>query len=229
MKPIIKPYHKMGAVYSVVLEMGDVYLATSNLVHGKAVYGEQLIKVGAEEYRLWDPYRSKLAAAIIKGLPSMPIRSGSGVLYLGAATGTTVSHVSDIVGIEGRVYAVEFSPRSLRELVNNLSTRMNVFPVLADVRLPYSYKPILEKVDVIYCDVAQPEQARILADNVELFLRTGGSALLVVKARSVDSTKKPEKVFREEVSALKHRGLKVKALTPLEPYDKDHIMVLIEG
>lgn len=122
------------------------------------------------------------------------------MLYLGAATGTTVSHISDLVGAEGRVYAVEFSPRSMRELISNISLRMNVFPILADARLPWSYRLLVEKVDVIYCDIAQPEQARVLADNADIFLREGGSALLAIKARSIDSTKKPEKVFKGEAS-----------------------------
>ncbi|MCJ7633367.1 fibrillarin-like rRNA/tRNA 2'-O-methyltransferase, partial [Candidatus Bathyarchaeota archaeon] len=140
--------------------------------------------------------------------------------------GTTVSHVSDIVGSEGKVYAVDFSPRSLRELINNISSRINVFPILADARLPHSYRLFMENVDVVYCDIAQPEQAGILADNVDLFLRKGGSTLLVIKARSIDSTSEPEKVFKKEVNVLKRRRFNVRSVIPLEPYDKDHVMVL---
>ena len=222
----VTPYSGMEGVYSVELEK-EVSLATLNIVPGKTVYGERLIEAGGKEYRLWDSYRSKLAASILKGLPTIPIRSGCSVLYLGAATGTTVSHISDIIGIEGHVYAVEFSPRSLRELIGKLSLRLNVIPILADARLPSSYRILVGEVDVVYCDVAQPEQARILADNVEMFLREKGTALLAVKARSIDSTKKPEKVFMEEIDVLKRRMLKVKAVVPLEPYDRDHVMVLI--
>lgn len=225
----VTPYSGMEGVYSVELETGEVSLATLNIAPGKAIYGERLIEAGGKEYRLWDSYRSKLAASILKGLPTIPIRSGCGVLYLGAATGTTVSHVSDIIGIEGHIYAVEISPRSLRELIGNLSSRMNVIPILADARLPSSYRILIGKVDVVYSDVAQPEQARILADNAKMFLREGGTALLAVKARSIDSTKKPEKVFMEEIDVLKRRMLKVEAVVPLEPYDRDHVMILIGG
>jgi len=228
MNVTVKPYHKMAAVYSVRLEDGNVSLATLNLAPGKTVYGERLVEDEGREYRLWDPYKSKLAAAILKGLPSMPIRPGCGVLYLGAAAGTTVSHVSDIVGVEGRVYAVEFSPRSLRDLISNLSCRVNVLPILADARSPWSYRLLVEKVDVVYCDIAQPEQAKVLADNVDMFLKEGGSALLAIKARSIDSTKRPGRVFIEEVNVLKRRRLKVSATIPLEPYDRDHVMVLAE-
>ena len=230
MKTKVKPYYKdeKTAVYSVSLEDGRLSLATLNLTPNKSVYGEQLIEDEGREYRLWDPYKSKLAAAILKGLPSMPIKTGCSVLYLGAATGTTVSHVSDIVNVEGRVYAVEFSSRSLRELIGNLSGRMNVFPILADARFPWNYRFLVEKVDVVYCDIAQPEQARVLADNTDMFLKEEGSALLAIKARSIDSTEKPEKVFEREVDVLKCRGLNVKGVIPLEPYDRDHAMVLAE-
>ena len=228
MKITVKPHHKIAAVYSAELEDGNISLATLNLTPSKAVYGERLIEYEGSEYRLWDPYKSKLAAAILKGLPAVPIKPYCSVLYLGAATGTTASHVSDLVGAEGRIYAVEFSSRSLRELISNLSSRTNVFPILADARSPWGYKLLMEKVDVVYCDIAQPEQARVLADNADMFLREGGSALLAIKARSIDSTKRPEEVFKEEVNVLKRRRLDVRAVIPLEPYDRDHAMVLAE-
>ncbi|MFH0897722.1 MAG: fibrillarin-like rRNA/tRNA 2'-O-methyltransferase [Candidatus Bathyarchaeota archaeon] len=228
MNVTVKPHHKMAGVYSVELETGNTSLATLNLTPGKTVYGERLVEDEGREYRLWDPYKSKLAAAILKKLPNMPINPSCVVLYLGAASGTTVSHISDIVGARGHVYAVEFSPRSLRELISNLSSRMNVFPILADARTPSHYRPLVEKVEVVYCDIAQPEQARVLADNADTFLKEEGSALLAIKARSIDSARKPEKVFREEVNVLKKRGLSVKAMIPLEPYDRDHAMALAE-
>ncbi len=224
----VKLYRKIAGVYSVELETGNISLATLNLTPSKAVYGEQLVKAGDREYRLWDPYKSKLAAAILKRLPNMPIKSGYSILYLGAASGTTVSHISDIIGATGRLYAVEFSPRSLRDLISNLSSRMNVFPIFADARIPWSYRLLVEKVDVIYCDIAQPEQARVLADNTDVFLKEEGSTLLAIKARSIDSARSPEKIFKEEVNLLKQRGLNVKATIHLEPYDLDHAMTLAE-
>lgn len=229
MKFIIKPYGEDGDVAVYQINFNDKqHLATINLTRGKAIYGERLVEDDSREYRLWDPYKSKLAAAIMKGLIKIPVRLGCSVLYLGAAAGTTVSHISDMVSVGGRVYAVEFSPRSLRELVNNLSDRGNVFPILADARSPRSYMFMVEKVDVVYSDIAQPEQARIVADNVEVFLRDGGSVLFVIKARSVNSVDDPANVFEREIDVLKRRGLKVINIIPLEPYDKDHVMVLAE-
>ncbi len=228
MKVAVKPQSGMEGVYLSELEDGSTSLATLNLTPSRAVYEERLIPYGGSEYRLWNPYKSKLAAAILKGLPYLPIKPGFSVLYLGAATGTTVSHVSDIVGSGGHVYAVEFSPRSARELISRLSDRTNVFPILADARSPLTYRLIVSRVDVVYCDVAQPEQARLMADNSDMFLRGGGSALLAVKARSIDSTRKPSEIFAEEAEVLKRRGLSVKAMVPLEPYDRDHAMILCE-
>jgi len=225
----IRSYQESPTIYCIELETGDIKLATLNIMRGTSVYNERLIEVGGKEYRFWDPYRSKLAASILKGIPKMPISTGCGVLYLGAASGTTVSHVSDIVGTTGRVYAVEFSPRPLRELINKLSARINVFPIFADARFPLHYKLLIENVDVVYCDIAQPEQAKVLVDNSELLLRGGGYVLIAIKARSIDSTREPEEVFKEQIDLLKHRGLNILAVVSLEPYDRDHLMVLAKG
>ena len=223
----VRRHEKFAEVYEVVLEDGSTHLATRNLAKGHSVYGERLIQADSEEYRVWDPYKSKLAGAILKGLPSLPILPSSRVLYLGAATGTTVSHVSDLVGIEGLVYAVEFSARPVRELITNVaSLRENVYPLVADARFPESYRSLLSSVDTIYCDVAQPEQARILADNADSFLKLKGEALLTVKARSIDSTRDPTKVFAQEAATLKSRGFTVEKSITLRPYDRAHAMFL---
>ncbi|KAL8491963.1 hypothetical protein ACS0TY_023531 [Phlomoides rotata] len=127
------------------------------------------------EYRVWNPFRSKLAAAILGGVDNVWIKPGARVLYLGAASGTTVSHVSDIVGPEGVVYAVEFSHRSGRDLVNMAKKRTNIIPIIEDARHPAKYRMLVVMVDVIFSDVAQPDQARILALNGSYFLKAGGN------------------------------------------------------
>jgi len=193
-----------------------------------AVYGETLVKDSNNEYRTWDPHRSKLAAAILRNLDSLPIQAGKSVLYLGAASGTTASHVSDIVDESGRVYCVEFAQRSMRELIDTLCEhRSNVYPILADARLPEKYRTLVGRVDVVYCDIAQPEQAKILADNADLFLKPNGSALIAIKSRSVDVTMNPSDVFRQETEILKKRGFEVRQSVRLEPYEKDHALVHI--
>jgi fibrillarin-like pre-rRNA processing protein len=212
-----------------MVEDGTRKLGTKNLAVGSSVYGERLVKFKQIEYRLWDPYRSKLAAAILNGLETVPICPDQKVLYLGAASGTTASHVSDIVGEGGHVYCVEFASRSLRDLVNNVCAfRYNMSPILADARLPGSYSRMVQRVDSVYCDVAQPEQARVLADNADMFLADGGWVLLAIKAQSIDVTMEPSVVFRNEVAILEGRGFLIKQVVGLEPYDKAHAMVVAQ-
>ena len=222
----VSPHSTFRGIYRLVMEDGSERIATLNLSPGRAVYGERLIRTDGEEYRVWDPFRSKLAAAILKGLRTLPIGEGDRVLYLGAASGTTASHVSDIVGEKGIVYCVEFSPRSIRDLIDNVCRfRANMAPILADARFPSRYASLVGMVDAIYCDIAQPEQAKILADNARAFLKRGGWIMLAVKARSIDVTKEPSEVYRREISVLRREGFEISEVIDLEPYEKDHVMV----
>ncbi len=222
----VESHPRFLGVYWVEFKDGSRRLATKNSVLGKRVYGELLIKHGGVEYRVWDPYRSKLAGAIIKSLENMPIRPGHKVLYLGAASGTTASHVSDIIGEKGHVFCVEFAARSIRELVSNVCAfRQNMSPILADARFPEQYSVLVEEVDDIYCDVAQPEQAKILADNANTFLKSGGWIMLAIKSQSIDVTKDPSEIFKQEIRVLEDRGFQTREVIFLEPYDKAHAMV----
>ncbi len=224
----VKPHDRFEGIYWVDLGDRSRRLATRNLAPGIDVYGEALVKDDGSEFRAWDAYRSKLAAAILRNLSSLPIKPGKLVLYLGSASGTTASHVSDIVGEQGRVYCVEFAQRSMRELIDTLCQhRPNVYPILADARLPEKYKPLVSSVDVVYSDVAQPEQARILADNADLFLKPKGSALIAIKSRSVDVTMEPADVFKQEIDVLRKKNFDVIQTVRLEPYEKDHALVLV--
>ena len=224
----VKPHPEFSAIYQVILEDGTERLATKNLTLGRNVYGEKLVRYEGVEYRLWDPFRSKLAAAVLKNLKTVPIKPGHKVLYLGAASGTTASHVSDIVGESGHVYCVEFAPRAIRELVDNVCAfRLNMSAILADARIPEKYAIFVNgKVDDIYCDIAQPEQAKVLADNADLFLKTDGWVMLAVKAQSIDVTKEPSEIFKREVKVLENRGFQIEDVINLEPYDKAHVMVV---
>ena len=230
MRAKVRPHPKFPEIYQAILEDGSQRLATRNLVPGRSIYGERLISFKKVEFRIWDAFRSKLAAAIIKGVQIVPISTGSRVLYLGAASGTTPSHVSDIVGEEGHVYCVEFASRSLRELVSNVAAyRLNMSPFLEDARFPEKYAVFFTaKVDCIYCDVAQPEQAKLLADNADMLLKPAGWAMLAVKAQSIDVTKDPLVVYKHEAKILKKRGFKVKEIVQLEPYDKAHAMIVAQ-
>ena len=222
----VEPHTQFKGVYWAKLEDGSKHLATLNLDPGKSVYGERLIRLARKEYRVWDAYRSKLAAAILKGISSVPITPRTRILYLGAASGTTASHVSDIVGMEGAVFCVDFASRAMRELISNLcSGRRNVYPVLEDARFPERYSQIVRGVGSMYCDIAQPDQARILSDNADLYLKSGSGAMLAIKSRSIDVTLSPPEVFEKELKTLSQRGFEVKSMLRLEPFDRDHIMV----
>ncbi|CAD5114387.1 DgyrCDS3520 [Dimorphilus gyrociliatus] len=205
-------------------------LVTKNLVVGEAVYGEKRISVDENEtkieYRVWNPFRSKLAAAILGGVENIHMKPGSKVLYLGAASGTTVSHVADIVGPEGIVYAVEFSHRSGRDLINVAKKRTNVVPIIEDARHPFKYRMLVGMVDCIFADVAQPDQARIVGINAHNFLKTGGFIVISIKANCIDSTAKPEAVFAGEVNKLRQEKIKPKEQLTLEPYERDHAVVV---
>jgi fibrillarin-like pre-rRNA processing protein len=226
----VKPNDKFPEIYQILLEDGAKRLGTKNLTPGLNVYGERLIKFRGTEYRVWDAFRSKLAGAIIKGLQTVPITQGSKVLYLGAASGTTPSHISDIIGETGHIYCIEFAQRSLRDLVNNVAAyRPNISPMLEDARMPERYAMFISgKVDVIYCDVAQPEQAKLLSDNADYFLKPHGWIMLACKSQSIDVTMLPQDVYKQEARILYKRGYDVKEIIDLEPYDKAHAMIVAQ-
>jgi len=225
---VIEPHRHAG----VFIARGkEDALVTKNMVVGESVYGEKRISVDAEdstkiEYRVWNPFRSKLAAAILGGIDQIHMPPGSKVLYLGAASGTTVSHVSDVVGPEGLVYAVEFSHRSGRDLLNVAKKRTNIIPIIEDARHPHKYRMLVGMVDCVFSDVAQPDQARIVALNSQYFLKNGGHFVISIKANCIDSTAEPEAVFAGEVKKLQAERFKPQEQLTLEPYERDHAVVV---
>jgi len=213
-------------IFEIIDDKGKT-LSTVNLTPGRTVYGEQLFRKNGVEFRQWNPYRSKLAAAVLKGLKRTHLELGNKVLYLGVASGTTCSHISDIVGVKGYIWGVDFAPRPLRDLIENLSRfRDNISPILADARLPESYSALVPQVDAIYADVAQPDQSSIVADNAVLYLKRDGWALMAVKSRSIDVTRPPKEIYEEQINTLIERGFEVEEMIELEPYEKDHAMVV---
>ncbi|KAL8519301.1 hypothetical protein ACS0TY_010298 [Phlomoides rotata] len=227
-KVVVEPHRHEGVF---IAKGKEDALCTKNLVPGEAVYNEKRVSVQNEdgtkvEYRVWNPFRSKLAAAILGGVDNVWIKPGARVLYLGAASGTTVSHVSDIVGPEGVVYAVEFSHRSGRDLVNMAKKRTNIIPIIEDARHPAKYRMLVGMVDVIFSDVAQPDQARILALNGSYFLKAGGHFVISIKANCIDSTVPAEAVFAQEVKKLQAEQFKPAEQVTLEPFERDHACVV---
>lgn len=211
----------MKQIFPGIFKEGN-RLYTENLTKGRRVYGERLIDHAGMELREWDPTRSKLSAAVLKGLKNMPITEGSVVIYLGASTGTTVSHVSDIVKDTGFVYAIEFSERVFRNLIE--IGRGNVGPLLLDARNLEGYSWI-EDADVLFVDIAQPDQTEIAIRNAQ-YLKHGGYLMLSIKSQSIDVTKKSEKVYEEEKDKVKKAGLDIIEIINLEPFEKNHALLI---
>jgi len=192
---------------------------------GESVYGERIYNVGGELFREWNPWRSKLAAAIRNGLRDFPFGRDSLVLYLGAASGTTSSHVSDLCP-DGRVFCVEISPRSFRDLLTVCAPRPNMFPIKSDARHPEAYRPMVGEVDIVYQDIAQRDQEVVFLKNAAAILRSGGRGLLMLKARSVASSERPEDIYRRVLQALERdRRVKILETVRMEPFHKDHLAI----
>ena len=213
--------HKLKGIYT---DKGKLF--TKNLVKGQCVYGEALVKADGVEYKQWDPRRSKLGAGIKKNMSQIGIKPGCSVLYLGASSGTTASHVSDIIGKEGSIYALDFSPRMTRDLVFLAKTRENMAPILADAFKVSSYVDKIPLVDVIFQDIAQRNQVEIFLRNCVL-LKQGGFGLLAIKARSVDVTKKPKEIFKRVRRQLEE-VMTIVDYRELDPYEKDHALFIVK-
>ena len=213
-----------SGIYKEETQKG-MQLFTRNLAPGHKVYDEFLVEDNGIEYRSWNPHKSKLAAAIHNKIAQTGIKTGQSLLYLGAASGTTVSHVSDIIGPEGQLFAVEISPTVMRDLVFMSEQRSNIAPILADASKPESYFHRVFQVDTVYQDIAQRSQVEILMRNVSLLLKPGGNIVLAVKARSIDVTANPKAVFEHAREELEKR-IKIADWKLLEPFEKDHMLVV---
>ncbi len=201
--------------------MRNVYIVNGVLVT-KSKYGSHYGEKVFDGYREWIPWRSKLAAMILKG-HKLKLKGNEKVLYLGAASGTTVSHLADIVD-EGIIYAVEYAAKPFEKLLELVRERDNIIPLLFDASKPWKYSGIVEKVDLIYQDIAQKNQIEILESNTKFFLKRGGEVLVMVKARSIDSTAQPEEVFERVLRRMEEK-FKIIDHDSLSPYHKDHIFV----
>ena len=204
----------------------NLKLYSKNLVPGNKVYGEKLITFKGEEYREWDPYRSKLAAMILEK-PSVDFLSSElKCLYLGASSGTTISHLSDIV-YKGIIYGVEFAERSMRQLIQNTNNRENIVPILEDANFPEKYaNSVFTNIDIVYQDIAQPNQAQIAIANCSYYLKDNGTLILAIKSQSIDSVQKPEKIFIQEKKILEKAGYKISESFNIHKYAANHIILI---
>lgn len=233
---IIKHFDKTFIKYSIyhktmkATKMQGIFqdrkrIFTENFCKGEKVYNEKLVKYKGKEYRSWNPYRSKLAAAILNGYIFMA-EPAMKILYLGAASGTTVSYISDIVK-DGLIYAVEISPIAAKRLIGLSEKRKNVIPIFSDANHPDRYSSIVSNVDLIYQDISQRNQADIFISNVSRYLKKKKKSILMVKARSIDVSLKPKKVYELVCSNLEENNLKIFDIIDLYPYEKDHSAIIV--
>ena len=201
-------------------------LYTRNAEPGVKVYGETLRTAGGVEYREWDPWRSKLAALLVNGGPAGLLERPASVLYLGAAHGTTASHLSDLWP-EASIFVVEKSPSSFPSLLALARRRANLLPILADAQLPERYRADVGEVDLLYQDVAQRDQVRIFRENAEACLAEHGRGILMLKIRSVTQRRSSAAVVRESRAGLGQAGLTVDGEWPLAPFAKDHVALAV--
>ena len=203
-------------------------LYTKNLDVGYRVYGEKLIEYRGEEYREWDPFRSKLAALILENPARNFLSEDFNCLYLGASSGTTISHLSDILR-SSVIYGVEFAERSIRQLIQNTSSRKNIIPILGDARHPESYaNSIFTKADIIYQDVAQPNQAEIAIHNCNYYLKDDGILILAIKSQSIDSIQKSERIYAKEKKILEKADYNIIESVNIHRYASNHIVLIVK-
>ncbi|MFX1405488.1 MAG: fibrillarin-like rRNA/tRNA 2'-O-methyltransferase [Promethearchaeota archaeon] len=203
-------------------------LYTKNLTPGKRVYGEKLVSFRGEEYREWDPYRSKLSALILKNPEFNFFSNNLKTLYLGASSGTTISHLSDITP-KGIIYGIEFAERSIRQLIQNTQNRKNIIPILADANYPNHYaKSIFTSIDLIYQDIAQPNQAEIALKNSKYYLKNDGLLILAIKSQSIDSIQKSDKVYMNERKVLESESYKIIESYNIHQYAANHMVLLVK-
>jgi fibrillarin-like pre-rRNA processing protein len=224
--PDIKPYKFFKGVYELKRDRGSLIL-TRNLVPGKKIYDEEFYTDKNIEYRTWNPMKSKLCAALVKDVNQIGIKEGDYVLYLGASTGTTVSHVSDMVGKNGMVFALDFAPRVLRDMVLVSEHRPNIAPILADANKPETYSGLISEVDIVFMDIAQKNQLEIFLKNCDMFLKKGGFGLLALKARSVDVTRHPKEIFLSVRKQLE-KEMTLVDYRELAPFEKDHAFYVVK-
>lgn len=191
----------------------------------ESVYGETFIEVDRTKYRKWDASRSKVGAAVQKGI-DLEVERDDEVLYLGAASGTTVSHFSDILS-EGFIYAVEYSETVIRDLLDVAETRENIAPILGNARNPEEYADLVEEVDVVFQDISQSDQPEIFIKNCDKYLKDDGIGLFAVKAQSISTAEEPEEVF-EDVRETLSEHFEIVAETTLDPYEKAHLFLKLK-
>ena len=206
-------------------EEGKIY--TINNTDKNKYYDESILIYEDNFYREWNPYKSKISASIKKNLKEIPICGESIILYLDSSSGTTVSHISDVLK-KGKIFAVDSSKEMMKKFMKLVYNRKNIFPVLESARNYKKYDiPSNTNIDLIIQDVACVDQVDILINNSDYYLKSGGKVLMSIKTQSIDSIKKPGVVIEEQKEILKCK-FKILQTLNLEPFEKNHWLLLME-
>ncbi len=200
--------------------MKEIFPGVFSSTNGKEIF------TYSKDYVKWLPQHSKLAAAIMNGIKEMPVKPGSIILYLGAASGTTVSHVSNIIGSSGTVYAIEFSEKPFYSLLDLAGKQKNIAPIFADARKTKDYFWV-EECDCIYVDMADPQEIEIAIRLSDIFLKKDGYLVIAVKSQSIDVVKSPSQVYKEAIEKLEKANFRLLENIDLEPYEEKHSMIVL--
>ncbi len=214
--------HKIFEIYS-----DGRRLYTKSILPGKKHFEERTARENNDEYREFDPTHSKLSAMIMKGCTNAGIRKDDVVLYLGVSHGYTASFISDMIQEKGMLFGIDPAPRVIRDLVFLSQQRKNIVPLLADANHPEQYIGRVPGADIVYQDIAQKNQAEIFIKNCKLFLKKGGYGLLAVKARSIDIKRRSKDIFIE-IRNILEKEFTVIDYKVLEPFERDHCMIIIK-
>jgi len=189
------------------------------------VYGERWVDAGSRRLRHFEPGRSKLAAAVVRGWSGDLPAPSERWLYLGAASGTTASHVADLVGPEGRVYALERSVRPFARLLSLADRWPNLRPILADARNPREYATLIPPVGGLYADIAQPDQLAIVIANAELLLSGSGTRLLIALKTPSMGRGRSAAGHRDASETTLADRMALAPSVSLEPFHRGHYMM----
>jgi len=226
--------HRETNKESFFIEKSTIW--TMNATPGKRVYGEKTRRFSSQEFRKWDPYRSKIAAGMLRTQHDpqnlLPPR-GSQVLYLGAGHGTTISHIHDIVCGEankfgGRIIGIDISPRCIRDLLGLAKVRPGFIPVLADARKSTWEHTINGQVDWLFQDVSQTGQLDIFLDVTSKHLKPSGRALFSFK---MASERWSDEAKTTQIEAMEKRiassGFDCNEILDLQGYEDEHFLFVI--
>ena len=178
-------------------------LATLSNVSTNQDYKENLVEMNGKQYSIWNPYMSKLAAAIINGMEIFPILKKTKILYLDPTSEKTIKHISDIVGINGKIFVVRNIMKNSKNFLEQIAkNRSNIFTIIPDKTNPARLTGMTETVDVIYIDIAEHNQTEIAIQNCKNHLRIGGFLMLIVPTKNIDFANNPSKKNQEERKKL---------------------------